>query len=1086
VLFTDLVGSTELRSRLGEQDADELRRSHDRLLTAAVTAHGGRVVKGLGDGIMATFPAAADAVAGAVAIQQGVDRHNRAGHLAALHVRVGVSLGDVVFEDDDVHGLPVIEAARLCGAAAGDEILASELVRALAGATSDAEFAAVGPLELKGLAAPVNACRVVWGPTPESPVPLPILLTDVGRVFVGREPELARLGQLAKEVAAGERRIAFLAGEPGVGKTRLAAELAAQVHDDGWTVLAGRCDEDLGVPYQPFVEALRHFVDHLPPDDLPERLGRYAGELARLVPEVVDVVPGLPAPVRSDPETERYRLFDAVAHWLGAVSVDRPVLLLLDDVQWAAKPTLLLLRHVVQSPEVQRVLVAVTYRDTELTHDHPLVELVADLRRQRGVQRLPLAGLDDLGVTALVEQVAGQTLDEAGLALARAIYQETEGNPFFVREVLRHLTETGEVEQREGNWTTLLPVEELGIPEGVRDVVGRRLARLADETNQVLRMAAVAGAEFDVPVLQATGSVDEEGVLTALEEACAARLVIEVSATRYRFAHALVRDTLYQELTAARRVSLHRRVALAIESCHAHVLDDHLPALAYHWARASAPAADTARAVHYAARAGERALSQLAYDEAVRYYREALELLAAAQGPIDRSSRLGLLIGLGDSERQAGDPRHRVTLLEAARLAQASGDIESMGRAALALNRGFFSRSQRIDAEVVSVLEDALSALPPGDSPLRARLMAYLAAELCFAPDDGRRHELADEALVMARRLGDPAALGHVLALRGPLFPQTDPIESRRSAAEMLAVATQLADPALEFWAHWWDSWAALAAADMRRLEARIETTDRIAYELNQPFLQWVAGFFRGIRLRIVGRLEEAETEARSCLESALAAGVSDAFRLYGSSWFRTAYHRGQLGDLTEPLARAAQRAPEDGITLAACALVLYELGRESEARDVFDRMAGDGFTSIPANFMWLYTITMLGEVCAGLHDTERAAILYGRLAPYRSLVAHIGTATSGCVAHYVGLLAATLGRFAEADAHFAEAARVHDAMGAPVWLARTQVEWARTLLARAQPGDAERARQHLGHALATARAIGLGTVERRAVDLLR
>src|SRR5687767_6720840 len=316
---------------------------------------------------MATFPAAADAVAGAVAIQQGVDRHNRAGHLAALHVRVGVSLGDVVFEDDDVHGLPVIEAARLCGAAAGDEILASELVRALAGATSDAEFAAVGPLELKGLAAPVNACRVVWGPTPESPVPLPILLTDVGRVFVGREPELARLGQLAKEVAAGERRIAFLAGEPGVGKTRLAAELAAQVHDDGWTVLAGRCDEDLGVPYQPFVEALRHFVDHLPPDDLPERLGRYAGELARLVPEVVDVVPGLPAPVRSDPETERYRLFDAVAHWLGAVSVDRPVLLLLDDVQWAAKPTLLLLRHVVQSPEVQRVLVAVTYRDTELT-----------------------------------------------------------------------------------------------------------------------------------------------------------------------------------------------------------------------------------------------------------------------------------------------------------------------------------------------------------------------------------------------------------------------------------------------------------------------------------------------------------------------------------------------------------------------------------------------------------------------------------------------------------------------------------------------------------------------------------------------
>ncbi|MGH9004454.1 MAG: ATP-binding protein, partial [Acidimicrobiia bacterium] len=429
----------------GEQRAEELRRKHDRLLTGAVEARGGRVVKGLGDGIMATFPGASDAVAAAVAIQQAIVRHNRSAP-ARLEVRIGLSGGDVAFEDDDCFGTPVIEAARLCAAAAGGQILASELVRWLA-RSGEGTFTSIGSLELKGLPEPVPAIEINWEPLPESSVPLPAFLTDIGRIFVGRDTELERLGQLWKEAAAGGLRVALLAGEPGVGKTRMAAELAVRVHDEGAMVLAGRCDEDLGVPYQPFVEALRHFADHA--TALSERLGRYGGELTRLVPELNERVPGLPAPLRSDPETERYRLFDGVAAWLAAASADEPVLLVLDDLQWAAKPTLLLLRHVVRAGG-GRVLVVGTYRDTELTHDHPLLEVVPDLRRQGGVERLSLTGLDGAGVTTLVEQAAGRALDVAGLALARAVYQETEGNPFFVREVLRHLAETGAVEQSEG------------------------------------------------------------------------------------------------------------------------------------------------------------------------------------------------------------------------------------------------------------------------------------------------------------------------------------------------------------------------------------------------------------------------------------------------------------------------------------------------------------------------------------------------------------------------------------------------------------------------------------------------------------
>jgi class 3 adenylate cyclase len=325
VVFTDLVGSTELRSRLGEDAAEELRRKHDQLIAGAVEGTRGRLVKNLGDGVMATFAGASDALGAAVGIQQALDRHNRSGSSdVPLEVRIGVSAGDVAFEETDCFGTPVIEAARLCAVAEGGQILASDLVRGLAGAGGGHLFRPLGAVELKGLPAPVVACEIAWEPLAVSSVPLPTLLTDLGRIFVAREAELERLGQLWKEVAAGEHRVVLLAGEPGVGKTRLAAELAAQVHQEAATVLAGRCDEDMGVPYQPFVEALRYYVAHA---RVPLHLGRHAGELTRLLPELAQLVAGLPEPLRSDPETERYRLFDAVAAWLAAISTEEPVLL---------------------------------------------------------------------------------------------------------------------------------------------------------------------------------------------------------------------------------------------------------------------------------------------------------------------------------------------------------------------------------------------------------------------------------------------------------------------------------------------------------------------------------------------------------------------------------------------------------------------------------------------------------------------------------------------------------------------------------------------------------------------------------------
>jgi class 3 adenylate cyclase/tetratricopeptide (TPR) repeat protein len=1084
ILFTDLVGSTELRGRLGEKVADELRRTHDQLLGHAIEASNGRVIKGLGDGIMATFAGASDAVAAAVAIQQGIDRLNRSSKVPEpLAVRIGLSAGDVSFEDEDVHGTPVIEASRLCAAAAGGEIVAAEVVRILAGFTGGYDYVSGGPLELKGLGHSVAALRIQWDPVAISTIPMPALLTDIGRIFVGRDGELERLGQLWKEAAAGERRVALLAGEPGVGKTRLAAELAIWVHEQGGVVLAGRCDEDLGVPYQPFVEALRHFVDHTPRRELAARLGRYGGELARLVPEVANA--GLPAPLRSDPETERYRLFDAVGAWLAVASAEEPLCLVLDDLQWAAKPTLLLLRHVVRSPDAKGFLVLGTYRDTELGHDHPLVEVLADLRRQGGVQRLSLTGLDSTGVTAFMEQAAGHALGGEELALVGAIHEETEGNPFFVREVLRHLTETGAIERREGLWSARLPVEELGIPEGVREVVGRRLSRLSSTTNDMLKVAAVLGTEFELSLLQVAGEVDEKALLIALEEAIGSRLISEVPnpTTGHRFAHALVRDTLYHELSVARRAAIHRRVAEAIESVHAARLDDHLPALAHHWSRASAPAAETGKAVEYAIRAGDRALAQLAHDEAVTYYRSAFDLLDNAGMASTDGRRVELLISLGQAQLRAGDPDFRQTLLDAAALAKQAGDANALARAALANNRGMHSSSRGMDAERVTVLEDALRALPEADSTVRARLLGILATELWSSPDHARRYRIADEALAMARRLEDPTTLAQVLATR--FVPLVMTAERSAEMAEFATLAGQLGDPALVFWATFFAGLTSLTVEDVRAFTAGIDEALQLAEELSQPTMRFIATSGQAMSLRLSGRLDDAEAAAQLVLEIGEAAGLPDARHVYEhSSLFWVRYDQGRLDELAEACERHASGMSPPSQSLPNLGLAYAELGRLDEARAVLDRVAADDFATISGGMSRIVELAGVAEFCAALRDRPRAMALHRLLAPYRGLIAHRGSASTGAVNHHLALLEAALDRFDEADISFASAAAVNERIGAPTWLARTRLEWARMLLRRGATGDAERARELLGRALDSARELGLANVERRAVEL--
>ncbi|MGH8974640.1 MAG: BTAD domain-containing putative transcriptional regulator, partial [Acidimicrobiia bacterium] len=686
-LFTDVVGSTRLLEELGEDEAEELRRRHFALLREAVAGHGGTEVKTLGDGLMVAFDSPLAGLGCAVAMQRALHAPAQ-GQARALPARVGLHAGEPLREDEDFFGTPVVVAKRLCDGAEGGQILVSGLLRDLVGRRGGYSFRDLGGLSLKGLAEPVATYEVVWstaadaGLAPPAGRPaLPLALGQKGRVpLVGRDEELARLEAAWSAASSGERRVVLVAGEPGIGKSRLAAEVARRAHSGGGIVCFGRCDEGMGVPYQPFVEAVGGYVREAPAP----AVGRLAGELVRLVPEVASRVRGLPPPLRSDPETERYRLFDAVAAWLAAASESAPVLLVVDDLHWATTPTIQLLRHLVRSGETLALLAVVAYRDTAMDVTGDLADTVAELLREPGVERLSLSGLDEAGVAAFMAARAGHELDDDARALAAVLHAETAGNPFFVGEVLNHLTEHGTLVRREGRWGTERPLVEVAVPEGVAEVVRRRLARLPEETNEVLVLAAVLGERFELPALVEASGMPEIATTRALEPALAARLVRETGIERYQFAHALVRSTLEKSLGPTRRAALHAAAGRAVETLHAGDLDAHLAELAHHFARTG----DHTKGIDYATRAGDRALALLAHHEAANHYAQALELFDVANGAGDERRRCDLLLSLGEAQRQAGDAIHRETLLEAANLAQRLGDTGRLVRAALANSRG--------------------------------------------------------------------------------------------------------------------------------------------------------------------------------------------------------------------------------------------------------------------------------------------------------------------------------------------------------------------------------------------------------------
>ncbi len=1084
MLFTDVVESTELRQRLGDDRADDLRRAHDALVRDALTAHGGTEIKALGDGFMIVFAAAAEAVGAAVAIQQSIDRLARR-RGAELHVRIGLSAGDVMWESNDCFGTPVVEAARLCDGARGGQILLSDVVRLLAGSRGEHRYRAVGALELKGLTEPIAAAEVLWDA--DEGIGLPTaLVVDEQVPFVGRRAERARLIGSWKDAASGHGGIALLSGEPGVGKTRLAAELARAAHDDGAIVLYGRCDEELGVPYQPFVEALRPFVAACAPEDLAEHAAPYGGDLARLVPQLADRIRDLPEPLHADAETERARQFDAVTSFLASIAATAPVLLVLDDLHWAAKPTLLLVRHLARSDAVASLLVVGTYRDTDLGRAHPLADMLADFRREVPTERISLQGLDGDEVAEFLAAAAGHELDADGERLARRVHAETEGNPFFLSQVLNHLAESGVVVQEDGHWVRGPAADAIGIPEGVREVVGRRLGSLSDDTNAVLTVAAVVGREFDHDIVVTASTRDPEAVLDALEEAEDARLIMGVDGLpgRYIFVHALVRSTLYDEIATTRRLRLHRGVGEAIETCRG---DARLDELAYHFAEAAALGL-TEQAVDYCRHAARSAMERLAYEEAAVHYERALGALDPDQHTED-AERAELLLELGRAVWATGERARGWSFFADSRaLAQKVGRWDLFAEASLAGGgeRGW-NEAGRVDEELMALLEIALEKLPPGDTSLRARCAARLASEMYFRGDTAvaQRQAMTADAIAMARRVGDAYTLAYTLNLAhwgiSIAGNATDRLPISR---ESLALAEEAGNRYQQATALNYIALDLFELADPAGAEIYVDRFEALAQELRRPDLLWQVTVQRSAEALMRGELDEAERLAEIGLALGQQAEIESSLQMYGVSQFALRRVRGGLEELEPLLVALIDDYPLIPAWRAALPYLWAELGDVDAARAHFATMVALGLENVPRDGNWTTAMALLAKVTHFIDDAEHAALIYSWLADFAGLVVLAGLPTEmlGTVDLFLALLAATMRNWDDFERHAADALALNEKLGMRIWLASAQYEIGAILAARLWDGDAERARSLLDACIATSRSIGmpmlLGKVE--------
>jgi DNA-binding SARP family transcriptional activator len=858
----------------------------------------------------------------------------------------------------------------------------------------------------------------------------------------GRGAELERLERAWADAVSGVRRFALVTGEPGIGKTTLAGELARRAHGQGGVVLLGRSDEHALVPFQPWIEALERLLDALPAADVDHWLTAHDGALARLLPA------RSPAQAPPGGQRERYLAFELVRALLDDVAARKPILLVLDDVHWADQDSVSLVRHLARSGPRGRLLGVLCARATEL--EPTVAQVLAELRREGPLVQLQLAGLDNDAVAALVTRRTGAADHES----ARRYRARSGGNPFFLDELLREAQEPGGDPE--------------GPPAGVRDVIARRLARLDESTLRALEVAAVFGSEFDVSTLAHIDGRPVVDVLEALDGAIDAALVITTDRPgRYAFVHSLAGETIVSALPASRRARLHLQVAEVLADRRragevgAGEVVRHL--------RGAGALAEGERLATWELAAAREATAALAHSDAAGHYEAALAVPSGVQDP----ERGEVLLALGRAHDRAGRRgQARAAFAEAAELDGAVRDSNLLARAALG-HGGMAVVIAAPDPETVRLLEAALAATPGDDRATSAQLLARLSVELYYSDPTSAR-DLSALAVESARRADDAGALAAALnAHRVALWFPQHADERLAVAGEMIAAAEEAGDREAVLQGRNWRVVDLLELGRIAEAASEIDAYEALADSIALPHFRWYVPLWRATLALLAGRWVDAGELAERALELGRQADDPNAPLFVGIQRNLSLYARRRIDELDRArLVEGSAASPAAAEWLVYVALIDAETGAIDDARRLVSQLAEDGCRALAMNVNW-HAACILAEAAVLAGDREAAAALYELLEPHARLFPVIARAVGclGSAEYYVGRLAGTLGRQDEAVARLRRAVAENDRADAGAHSAVALLRLGETLT---QGGEQESARDVLHQAARRADALNI------------
>lgn len=936
----------------------------------------------------------------------------------------------------------------------------------LPGGEATAAFVA----RLSQLLSPVEVRRPDTPPPPPAPRVNPVISESRSplsehRTIIGRERELEAFNAAFERMLAGRRQLVLISGEPGIGKTRCAEALADIAENKGALVLWGRCHEEAGAPpYWPWVQILRAYIDTYSLEEVRLSMGATSKDIAALIPELLEPsqqASEAPSAIE-DASPARFRAFDAIRQFFQRAAQRAPVTLALEDLHWADAPSLALLEFLSEHLPRGRLLIVGTYRDTHASAKTPLMRTLGGLKRGADVERIHLTRLSLSAIGAMAQQLCSTRLSGP---LVKAIHQQTDGNPLFATELIRVLMDEGD-----GTALAALPAK---IPAGVHETIGRRLLRLSDGCNAILCVAAILGRQFTAAEIAAVMDEDVQRVLAELEPALQAAVVASNTEVPggYQFTHALIRETIYEDLPAVERVRLHARAAAALVAIHSAYLQPVLTRIAHHYYE-SVALGHAQEAVSYALLAADSAARMYAFEEAILHYDRTIRTLENAGLRQDARLARAYILKASALKQMGQIPQSVDVLLEAVNRTRVLGSAELLVDLVMLVTS---SSRHWPHQHFVPLLERVLDVLPAVDSPARAKALSTLAFAQRTSLDKRRLEEQVDAALAMAERVCDVAARCACYELAAICFRGHPENLQRRLllGSDYIAVARATGKEDLLADAYHWQVLNFFESGRIDELEPLLREYGQLTpatigihqYQLSAHLvtLALLRGEWAGLEDRIEGLLEIGTKTRRD-----------DADGVYGAQMFALNRDLGRLHAMAPQIKEIANSANkrmwEPGLML-----ICAEIGLLSEARVIFERLVENNFCAISRDDMYMTFLVYCAQTCCALGDMERARALYSLLLPYRGQTANHPTAVCfGAVELYLAMLASTANDPDAARAHFDHALTTNRAMRAWPAVARTLFRHAAFLLSGPSEGDRLPGLERLREAEQLARQVGM------------